>query len=88
MDFHSFSKDKYGHDVVLVICCQLSKHTISISCCKGIDAQGLASQFLVHFYQHYGAPESIVSDCGPQFISAFWDEFCTILGVKLRLSMA
>lgn len=88
MDFRSFPKDKHGHDAVLVICCRLSKRTISIPCCKGIDARGLASQFLVHFYRHYGAPESIVSDRGPQFISAFWDEFCTILGVKLRLSTA
>jgi hypothetical protein len=29
-----------------------------------------------------------VSDRGPQFISAFWDEFTSILGIKLKLSTA
>ena len=33
-------------------------------------------------------PESIVSDRGPQFISDFWDEFCRILGIQLKLSTA
>jgi hypothetical protein len=29
-----------------------------------------------------------VSDRGPQFISSFWNEFCSILGIKLKLSTA
>ena len=29
-----------------------------------------------------------MSDRGPQFISDFWDEFCRILGIKLKLSTA
>jgi transposase InsO family protein len=29
-----------------------------------------------------------VSDRGPQFISAFWNEFTSILGIKLKLSTA
>lgn len=32
-----------------------------------------------------GPPSTIVSDRGPQFVSAFWDEFCRMLGVKLKL---
>jgi hypothetical protein len=33
-------------------------------------------------------PDTIVSDRGPQFISAFWREFTRILGIKLKLSTA
>jgi len=42
----------------------------------------------MHVYQWTGPPDTIVSDWGPQFISDFWNEFCRILGVKLRLSTA
>lgn len=31
---------------------------------------------------------TIVSDCGPQFISAFWDDLYRILGIQLKLSTA
>ena len=41
-----------------------------------------------NIYCHQGPPTTIVSDRGPQFISAFWDEFCRILGVELKLSTA
>ena len=30
----------------------------------------------------------VVFDCSPQFVSAFWNEFCSIIGVKLKLSTA
>jgi transposase InsO family protein len=35
-----------------------------------------------------GIPETIISDRGPQFISDFWNEFCTRIGTKLKLSTA
>jgi chromodomain-containing protein len=46
----------------------------------------MAQLFVVHVYRWKGAPETIVSDRGGQFISDFWNEFCRILGVKLKLS--
>ena len=41
-----------------------------------------------YVYRIYGPPDSIVSDRGPQFISAFWKELTGILGIKLKLSTA
>jgi transposase InsO family protein len=35
-----------------------------------------------------GVPETLVSDRGPQFVSDFWDEFCSRIGTKLKLSTA
>lgn len=88
MDFRSFPPDKSGYDAAFVVVDRLSKQPATIPCHKTTSAQEMAQLFLVHVYPHHGAPESIVSDRGGQFISAFWDEFCDILGVKLKLSTA
>ena len=88
MDFRSFPKDKYGFDNVLVFVDRLTKRPISVPCHKNIDARGTACLFLTHVYRHKGAPLTIVSDRGSQFISDFWDEFCSLIGTKLKLSTA
>jgi hypothetical protein len=44
--------------------------------------------FINHIYRYHRVLDSIVLDRGPQFILDFWNEFCHILGVKLKLSMA
>ena len=48
----------------------------------------MARLYIQNIYRTRGVPESIVSDRGPQFISDFWDEFCRILGIQLKLSTA
>jgi len=42
----------------------------------------------MYIYQWIRSSDTIVSDWRPQFISDFWNKFCWILGVKLRLSTA
>lgn len=88
VDFKSFPTSKNGYDMIVVFVDRLSKRAVSIPCYKTVTAKDLATIFLVHIYRYYGAPESVVSDRGPQFISTFWDEFCNILGIKLKLSTA
>ena len=88
MDFQSFPKDKKGHDAAFVVVDQFSKRPISMPCHKTTDAAGMARLFVEHIYRHRGAPITIVSDRGPQFISDFWNEFCKILGIQLKLSTA
>lgn len=88
MDFVSFNKDKHGYDNVLVIIDRLSKESVSIPCHKTTTAEEMASLFIYHVWRYFGPPDSIVSDRGPQFISAFWTEFCRLLGTQLRLSTA
>ena len=85
MDFRTFPKDKHGYDAVFVVVDRLTKRPISIPCHKTIDAREMAR---FHVYRHKGAPITIVSDRGGQFISDFWGEFCGLLGVKLKLSSA
>ena len=48
----------------------------------------MAWLFLDHVFLLHGLPETIVSDRGPQFISAFWEHLTTSLGIKRKLSTA
>ncbi|BCR85209.1 uncharacterized protein ACHE_20667S [Aspergillus chevalieri] len=88
MDFRSFPVDKNGYDAALVIVDRFSKRPISIPCKKTATSEDVARMFIKHVYRHRGPPSTIVSDRGPQFVSAFWDELCRILGVQLKLSTA
>jgi transposase InsO family protein len=88
MDFKSFPKDKHGYDTAYVVIDRLSKQSISIPCYKTTTAKDMAQLYVSYVYRHRGAPQTIVSDRGPQFISDFWNEFCRILGTKLKLSTA
>ena len=88
MDYKSFPKDKNGHDTLWVVIDRLSKQAVSIPCFKTVMARNMAEMYIQHIYRHRGAPQTIVSDHGPQFISQFWAEFTRILGVKLKLSTA
>lgn len=88
MDFQTLPKARNGCDTVFVVVDRLSKRTCSMPCTKKTDAKGMAHLFVKHIYCIHGAPDSIVSDRGPQFISEFWHEFCSIIGTKLKLSTA
>ena len=88
MDFRSFPVDRKGYDAALVIVDRFSKRPISIPCKKTATSEDVARIFIEHVYRHRGPPSTIVSDRGPQFVSSFWNEFCQILGVKLKLSTA
>lgn len=88
MDFHELPTDRNGYDMALVIVDRFAKRTISIPCFKNVDAKETARLFIHYVYRIYGPPDTVVSDRGPQFVSAFWNEFTSILGVKLKLSTA
>jgi hypothetical protein len=83
MDYCSFNKDKHGYNNVLVIIDRLSKQAITIPCYKTTDTREQAKLYLSYVYRYYGPPTTILSDCGPQFISSFWKEFNNILGTEL-----
>ena len=88
MDFKSQPEDKHGYNCVWVVIDRLSKQAVSVPCHKTINAEQMAQLFITYVYRYFGPPESIVSDRGPQFVSAFWNAFCKILGIKLKLSTA
>ena len=88
MDYHEVPKDDHGNDTILIIVDRFRKRAFSIPYKKTIDAPETTRLFIHYVYRIYGPPNTIVSDRGPQFISAFWNEFTRILGIKLKLSTA
>jgi transposase InsO family protein len=86
VDFKEMPADKQGMNMVCVFVDRLGKRPISVPCRKSVDARVMAQLYMIHVHKYYGPATTIVSDRGPQFISAFWDEFCRLLGTKLKLS--
>lgn len=60
--------------------------------CKLIPLPGLPTAFetaemlFSQIFRHFGIPEDIVSDRGPQFISRVWKSFFNLLGVSISLT--
>ncbi|XP_068178216.1 uncharacterized protein [Antennarius striatus] len=50
------------------------------------SAKETAELVLQHVFRLHGLPSDVVSDRGPQFTSAFWKEFCRLLGASTSLS--
>lgn len=88
MDFKSFPKDKHGNDNAFVVIDRLGKRSFSLPCHKTVTAKEAATLYFIHIWRIYGAPETITSDRGPQFISVFTQELCKLTGVKQKLSTA
>ena len=50
------------------------------------DAEKLADLYVEHILRLHGAPSSIVSNRGPQFMSRFWEALHKSIGTKLDFS--
>jgi hypothetical protein len=71
IDFCSFPKDREGYDAIFMIVNQLTKRSVSIPCFKTTGAREMAQLYVDRIYRWKGAPESIISNRGGQFISEF-----------------
>ena len=87
MDLHYMPKDRKGYDCVFVVVDRFSKRTFTLPCRRTIDAPGVAELYYTYIWRIYGAPETIVSDQGGQFISAFTNELCKLTGVKQHFAL-
>lgn len=77
-----------GFNAILMVVDWLTKMRHVVPCRDTCSALELANLYLNNVFQYHELPESIVSDCGPQFTSDFWKAFCELLGIKVRLSTA
>ena len=66
----------------------LSKGVIFTPCTKTMDTTGIASLFFNNVFKQFGLHKKIVSDCRPQFISAFVKELARLLQYNVALSLA
>jgi hypothetical protein len=88
MDFYELPLDRNGYNTILILVDRFGKHTVSIPCNKTIDAKETACLYMKYAYRTYRPLQTIVSNRRLQFISTFWNEFTSILGIKLKLSTA
>ena len=78
-----------GFNSILMIMDQgCSKAAKFIPCTKTIDGTGVALEYLKHLVPWFRLPKRIISDCDPQFTSAFVKEMCKALGIQQNLSTA
>jgi transposase InsO family protein len=86
MDFVvELPKEKSGFRNVLVVVDRFTKmaHFIPMT---GINAEQTTNAFVKEIWHFHALSSSIVSDRGPQFVSAFWTAIIERLGIRRRLS--
>uniref|UniRef100_A0A803SL45 Gypsy retrotransposon integrase-like protein 1 n=2 Tax=Anolis carolinensis TaxID=28377 RepID=A0A803SL45_ANOCA len=88
MDFISDLPKSGGYTCIWVVVDLFSKLAHFIPCSTIPAAPTLALLFTKHIYRLHGAPEVIISDRAPQFVSRFWKHFHECLGTKLNVSSA
>lgn len=77
------SQRKY---VILVVVDQLTKYAHFIALAYLYTKKAVAQAFLDNVFKLHGQQNTIVSNRGSIFISAFWQEFFKLQGVPLYLS--
>ena len=76
-----FKSTKYGYKYILGIIDYFSKY-ISLIPLKNIEAENIAKLLWSQWISKFGPPEQIHSDCGSNFQSRFFAEYCRVLGIK------
>ena len=66
----------------------LTKGVILISCTKTIDATGITQLFFENMFKRFSLHDTLISDQGPQFASAFARELARLLKYDIQLSTA
>ena len=78
-----------GFDSVMVVVNHgLTKRVILTPCSKTVDAAGIAQLFFDFVFKQFGLHNTLISDRGPQFTSAFAKEFACLLKYNVHLSTA
>jgi ribonuclease HI len=75
-----------GNDSVWVIVDRLIKVAHFVPVKTRYATEKLADLYVEHILRLHGAPRSIVSDRGPQFVAMFWKSFHQLLGTTLSYS--
>jgi hypothetical protein len=77
-----------GNDSVWVIVDRLTKVAHFVPVKTRYATEKLAELYVEHILRLHGAPRSIISDRGPQFVAKFWQSFHKLMGTTLNYSTA
>jgi hypothetical protein len=77
-----------GNDSVWVIVDRVTKVAHFVPVKTRYATEKLADLYVEHVLRLHGAPRSIMSNCGPQFVSKFWKSFHKLLGTTLGYNTA
>jgi hypothetical protein len=77
-----------GNDSIWVIVDRLMKVAHFIRVKTQHRTERLAKLYVEHILRLHGAPKSIVSDRGPQFVAKFWRSFHKLMGTTLSYCTA
>lgn len=88
MDFITHLEPSNGFDAVLVVVDRLTKMKHFIPCNGTCDAEGVAKLYVQYVWKLHGLPVTVISDRGPQFVSAFWKHLNKRLKIQSLLSTA
>ena len=86
MDFIETLPTSDGSDSILVIVNRLTKQGIFILTTIHCTSEDLATLFILHVFSKHGVPEHITSDCGPKFISHFFQSLGKALDMTLHFT--
>ena len=86
MDFLTDLPPSQGNTTLLVVVDWFSKSSHLLPLPGLPMALQTAEALFTHVFRHYGVPEDIVSDRGPQFTSRVWKAFMERLGVSISLT--
>jgi hypothetical protein len=76
------------YNAIVVFCCHLSKMVRLIATHTTLSTEGFVELFFKEIFPHYGFPNKIVSDRGPQWNSAYFRALCDQADIRLSLSTA
>lgn len=88
MDFIEQLLPSEGKNVIWVIVDLFTKYSHFIALHHPFTASSLALIFLDHIYRLHGLPNSIISDRDKIFVSKFWQQLLSALGIQQHLSTA
>jgi len=86
VDFISELPESHGYDAIMVVVNLTGKHGHFIPTHTTATALGSAQLYLQHVWKLHGLPLSVLSDCGPQFMSQFMCELYCLLSIKVTAS--
>ena len=81
-----FPTSRKGNDCIVVFTDRLTKRAWIEPVTKDVTARGLAEIMLRTVFSSQGMPSILLSDQGPQFTSAFWQECFALLRTDVKLT--